>query len=262
MKWQGNTKLHLVVCGLLSATASASVAYVVASKVLERKFQEELQVQNQKARELYQAMYSRPNVVEAPLKDEALLQGVREATSAYDPAPEVVDPIGKALDAARDYGMEKALEEQEDRPAPVTINVFQNQTPAGEEVLEALLADRDITKPYMLTKREYFENEPDHEQLAFTYWVGDGILVDDREEFNPIDDVDGVAGDDNLLHFGYASGDENIVYIRNEAADPPYDLCVMKSSGKYSTEVLAVPDADDEPHLAHSQPRRFRPQHE
>jgi hypothetical protein len=256
VKWQGNTKLHLVVSSLASATASACVAYVVASKVLDRKFQNQLTEEIQAAKELYQEMYSRPDAVEAPRSDEQLLSDVREATDVYDPPPD--DPVGKALDAARQYGMEQTVEEQDDRPAPVIVNIFEDRTPPGEEVLQALLADRDITKPYVITREEYLDNEPDNEQLAFTYWTGDGILVDDRQEYNPIDDVDGVAGDENLLHFGYGSRDNNIVYIRNMVADPPYDLCVTKSTGTYSSEVLGM-ETEEGPHLAHSQLRRFRP---
>lgn len=254
-KWTLSPKLQLVVCGLLSATAGAYAGYVIASKKLEDKY---IQISNKEIKEaksMYQRMYSIPAVVEEPAQDEDILSKVRTATDTIDGMP--VDLVGAALKAMDRYSPtdeEKAAAGE--RKAPTVINIFTQHTAPGEEVIAALLADRDPATPYIITKEEFYQNDPDNEQIAFTYFEGDGILVDDREEFNPIDNVDRVAGEDNLLHFGYGSGDEHIVYIRNETVDPPMDLCITRSTGKYGDEVMQIGE-EDGPSLQHSQ-KRFR----
>lgn len=264
MTWSSivkNHKTHLALTAVLSAGVGAGAGILAYARVVEAQFQERLQAEIQEAKVFYQEMYSTPTfVAEEPSPNEsALLERVREATDEHDGPP--VDLVGQALSAMSTYDPEASEEEEEllARKSPVVVNnIFTNATPPGEEVLGALMADRDPSKPYIITKNEYFQNEPDNEQIAFTYWEGDDVLVDDRYEFQPIEDHELVAGEDNLLRFGYGSGDENIVYIRNEAVDPPMDLVITKSTGKYAVEVMAI---DEGPHLEHVQ-KRFRPYHD
>lgn len=282
MKWNprpvpGWTALAL---SLTSAVVSGGVVYVYAKWDLEKKFQEQLKKELADAeeyfKEKYQQMYSTPVFV-ADEDDESdgpehyndkELEAIREASEEADPMP--VDLVGQALEAARSYEADtedNAREPGDDRiPAPVIVNnIFQNITPEpdrvmpSDDVVEALLASRDpATGPYIITKEEFYENPLDHDQKKFTYWDQDHpvILVADDDEFNPIVDIDGVAGDDNLLHFGYGSGDLEVLYIRNELLDPPLDMHITRSSGRYADEVMGLDDG--EPHLKHSAPRKFR----
>ena len=244
---------------LTSAAVGVAAGYVAASKLLEKKHQEQLKAEIEDTRVYYQQMYSTPVFVaddEDEPEDGVILQAVKEATDENDPAP--VDLVSQALEALEDYRADAHhTEPGDDRtPAPVIFNVFNNPTPFGDEVVDALLENRDTNFPYIITKEEFYENEGDYEQKRFTYWEGDEILVDDQEEFNPIDDVERVAGEDNLLHFGVGSGDEHVLYIRNETLDPPLDLHITRSTGKYQLEVMGLDEG--EPHLRHSQPRKFR----
>src|SRR4249920_2181257 len=254
MKWrlEGNTGLLVGVFSVVSAACGGAVGYVVSNKLLEKKCQERLTNEIQDAKSYYQDLCSTPILI----RDE---EAVEKVVLNEDPGPE--DLVAKALGVLREYQGEDHEEQEEKgriRREPVIINnIFTNVTPPGEEVLGALMADRDPSEPYIITKEEFFQNDPDFEQATFTYWEGDDILVDDREEMNPIQDTDRVAGDDNLLRFGYGSGDENVLYIRNETLDPPIDLHITRSSGKYSVEVMAFLDDDEGPHLSHSQ-RKFR----
>jgi len=260
VKWNlwGNNNLLIAASSVTSAAVGAAVGYVVANRLLEKKFQEQLRTEVEDARSYFQQMYSTPTfVADEPVEEEKLLEEVKDATEETDGMP--VDLVGRALEALEEYKSDSPeAEPGDDRvPAPVIVNnIFQNRTPPGEEVLDALLRDRDPSKPYIITKVEFYENEPEHEQRKFTYWEGDDVLVDDQEEYHPIDDIDLVAGEDNLLHFGYGSGDEAVLYVRNENADPPLDLHITLSSGKYANEVMGLDD--NEPHLRHAQPRKFR----
>lgn len=260
MEWKANPKVWIGVCSVISAAAGAAAGFGVAVKVLEQKFQDQLATEILDAKAYYQEQYSTPTfVAEEPAPDEAsLLQGIREATDFMDRMP--VDPVGQALSAQRSYEAneeENQTEPGDPRPpAPVVVNIFSNPVPAGEDVLDALQATRDPSEPYIITKEEFYQNDPDHEQKKFTYWEGDDVLVDDQEELNPVEDIERVVGEENLMRFGYGSGDEHVLYVRNETLDPPLDLHITRSTGKYKVEVMALDE--NEPHLRHSQPRKFR----
>ena len=267
MKWLAKTETVnlklLVPSGLtVAALAGATVGYVVASKTLEKKFRELADKEIAEARVLYQRMYSRPPLVLEPelepTEEEVEDERVKQAPAGtWDELDEVTQEriMTNAVQAMGTYvPPSEETEITEKREVSVRYTFTEYQAP-GDEVMAALLADRDPSEPYVITKSEYYENEPDHEQRDFTYYEGDQVLVDDQEEYNPITDVDRVAGEDNLLRFGYGSGDEHTLYIRNESVDPPFDICITRSAGKYADEVMGF--SDDEPHLKHSQ-KRFR----
>ncbi len=255
-----NTKVLIGLGLVASAAAGSGAGYLVASKLLEKEFEARLEEEIQKAKVFYQEMYSTPPVMEITEDDRELLKDIREATDEHDGPP--VDLVGQALAAVSTYDptQEEERLEEEARTTPVIVNnIFQNVVPPGEEVLGALMADRDPSKPYIITKEEFLEGVDDFEQIAFTYWEGDNTLIDDRYEFNPIEDHEFVVGEENLLRFGYGSGDQNVLYVRNEGSE--MDLHITKSTGKYAVEVMAVGSEDDGPHLEHSQ-KRFRPYHD
>lgn len=260
MKWISNlresNRLLIAASSAMTAVASAAVTYVVTNRVLEKKFQERLKRETDDARAYFQELYSTPTLTKEdirPTQSEGEISVmVREATAEIDGMP--ADLVEKAIEAVRKYEGAPDEETTEEDISPRIVNLFQSHTAPGEEVLAALMADRDPSQPYIITKEEFLNNDPDHEQLKFTYWSGDGVLVDDREEMNPVDN-ERVAGEDNLLRFGYGSGDEHVLYVRNEALE--LDLHITRSTGKYTVEVMAFDD--DGPHLAHSRsPRKFR----
>lgn len=239
--WQGNHRLHLVVCGLGGALLGSSVTLAVASKFLERKYLAISESEIQAAKRFYAAMdktdLEPPVATEEELVPQPASNSVEEAISAY-----------------REYVAE---EEPEEKPEPTIVNMFQHHTPPGEEVLDALMADRDPDEPYIITKAEFLENAYENDQKGMTYFEGDGVLMDDADEYNPVPDanLDTLVGQDNLLRFGYGSGDENTLYVRNENVG--LDFFITKSEGKYGVEVLGF---DNEPgeHLEHSKNRKFR----
>lgn len=261
-------KSNLIASSALTAAAliGGAVGFVAASKIAEKKLQKTLDEELEKAKVLYQRMYSTPVFEKAPegtdedqVRTDTLDQRIRAAVSQEDPMPE--DLVGKALNAARTYEAADDEEEREEEKAeiqPQIVNLFDRHIPPGEEVLDALLQDRDPSAPYIITKEEFLNaaDDVDFEQKSFTFYEGDAILVDDQDEYNPIQNTNMVAGDQNLRQFGYGSGDEYVLYVRNETLDPPLDLHITKSSGKYAVEVMALDD--DEPHLQHSRPQKFR----
>lgn len=269
MKWLAQTetvRLKLLVPSGLTVAAGLGtvVGYVLASKMLEKKYREIADKEIAEARVMYQRMYSRPPLVLEPESedvqgdpDEA---GAEEAPAGtWNELDEVAQEriMTNAMRAMGTYVPPQDDTEGVEKREPTPRNIFTDYQAPGDEVMAALMADRDPSEPYIITKSEYYENEPDHEQKRFTYYEGDQVLVDDQDEYNPIQDTERVAGDDNLLRFGYGSGDEHSLFVRNETLDPPLDLYITRSTGRYTDEVMGLDE--DQPYLSHSrQPRKFR----
>jgi hypothetical protein len=102
--------------------------------------------------------------------------------------------------------------------------------------------------PFVLHKDE-FDAEEDATQVTVTYFEGDDVLVDEKDEV--ITKKDEVVGMDNLSQFGHGSGDPNVVYVRNAHLGVDYEI--LRHKGHYAKEVLGL----EEESLEHSaRPRR------
>jgi hypothetical protein len=146
-------------------------------------------------------------------------------------------------DSDEDSGETEDVEPEPEPDAPTddeedtAFNIFAN---SDDWDYEAELASRTKTAPYVIHKDEFFSGESGYNQLTFTYYSGDDILVDEQKIPEPIYRHDRVVGE---LKFGHGSGDRNVVYIRNDDLATEYE--VIKSEGKYSVEVMGLEDPDD-----------------
>ncbi|WKW86845.1 hypothetical protein SEA_CONLEY_59 [Gordonia phage Conley] len=101
-------------------------------------------------------------------------------------------------------------------------------------------AVRTPGRPYIITVTEFTDNELGYGQNAISYYAGDHVLADERDQ--PIPNIDGVVGERNL-RFGDGSGDANVVFVRNEALQVDFEIC--QSLGTYAEEVLGVAPKED-----------------
>lgn len=76
------------------------------------------------------------------------------------------------------------------------------------------MADR----PYVIPPEEFGEN-PYYDAISLNYYA-DGILTDDTDE--PIEDIDGLIGEDSLTHFGEYEDDS--VFVRDDDAQVDYEI--------------------------------------
>ena len=114
---------------------------------------------------------------------------------------------------------------------------------------------RDGEAIYILHRDEFFAEETGWSQTTLTWYDGDSVLCDERNE--PVRKHEEVVGED--LRFGHGSGDANVAYIRNENIEAEYE--VIFDPGSYSVEVMGqdVEDSYAEGDLKHMQtPRRMR----
>ena len=101
-------------------------------------------------------------------------------------------------------------------------------------------AVRQPGKPYIITVTEFTDNELGYGQNAISYYAGDHVLADERDQ--PIPNIDGIVGERNL-RFGDGSGDANVVFVRNDALQVDFEIC--QSLGTYAEEVLGVAPKED-----------------
>lgn len=195
--------------------------------------------------------YVRPRQAEI---DEAarIAQGLRYTTVhpslepvLDDGSPEAKELIeaGQKLAKVLDHAAEKQAEDDE-RDINVVVNVFEQNKPD-------IPKDRDTSTPYVVTLDEFYENEQEHTQHSVTYYEGDEVLADERDQV--IEDIS-LIGKDNLA-FGHLSNDPNVVYVRND--QKKMDFEIARSEGKYAHEVLGF-EHSDEPFDRRRRVRRFR----
>lgn len=131
-------------------------------------------------------------------------------------------------------------DEDESEEEVITMNVFSDNSSEADE--------RNPNKPFILTQREFEEGEHDYTQNTLTYYEGDDVLTDERDQ--PIHNKRPVIGEDNL-QFGEKSNDPNIVYIRNNHLEVDFEVC--RSAGSFAEEVLGYTEPSQK-----QRPRKFR----
>lgn len=131
------------------------------------------------------------------------------------------------------------------------VNVFTIDD--AEWDYEAELKARSKHEPYIIHRDEFFADEMDFRQTTVTYYEGDDILADENE--TPIYNHAGLLGD---LRFGHGSGDNNVVYIRNEVMNTEWE--VLRHTGSYQIEVIGlhVQQEHERGDLRHSAVPKFR----
>lgn len=226
-----NNPALLVGVGVAGAAAGAAVAYFVTRKYMTTKYESIIESEVAQAKEFYSALSKKDDyeTPEAAARKLGVETGLAEA-----PAKAASD----AIRALKNYQPSNDISEEE--PKAVVNNIFVNSQPIEDYDFEAEANNRDYSRPYIISQEEFMENEPEHDQNTVTYYEGDDVLVDERDDV--IEDTDGTVGDDNLTRFGHGSKDNNIVYIRNEIRDVDFE--VVRSRGKYAKEVLGFDDDD------------------
>lgn len=96
----------------------------------------------------------------------------------------------------------------------------------------------DEIGPYVINVDEFLTGEKDYEQVPYTYYEGDKVLVDSQDKAITAVEVSATVGHENLQRFGEQSEDEDSVYVRNDKLC--LDFEIVRSHGKYSVEVLGL----------------------
>lgn len=137
---------------------------------------------------------------------------------------------------------------------PETESVFDKDEPqVGGWDYETENAKRGLVNPFIIHHDEYMINEPEHEQVSLTYFSGDDVLVDERDQV--MREVESTVGLEHLQKFGHGSEDPDIVYVRNPRLEVDYEI--SKSDGTFATEVHGFQDDELQHGERHQRRRRF-----
>lgn len=180
--------------------------------------------------------------------DEALDRELEATKKFYatlvkpDSPEEMARDLGVKTEEVENYeeladaysGEKEEDEEVQAELKEVSANVFTNYANTDTWDADKEEAERDTSKPYIISFDEFFENAPDHVQDQLTYFSEDGVLADSTDK--PVDES--IVGEEHLdvKMFGRGSRDPNILYIRNEQMD--LDLEISYAEGKYSEQVM------------------------
>lgn len=212
-----------------SVLVGAAIGYQIGVKRTTLRYEAILEKEIQEAKEYYARRYK---------------------TDAFETPERAAEELGVEVPAEATKAM---AEYRGDEPAEVdvtvNVNVFDRPTNWDQDQ-EQSKRDAHPLEPYVISRDEFNAAEPGYNQLSVTYFAEDDVLIDDKEEVIP--DLDNTVGIDNLNRFGHGSGDNRIVYIRNDHLEADFE--VVRSEGSYNKEVLGF----DDRRLEHSdrRPRR------
>lgn len=214
--------MNSLACGVLivgASLAGAAAGYFFAREKLGREFDERLESELAAMEKHYRKAEKRGEFS----SPESALEAIR---------PDLV-PAAKALTKYQGRFDETKAEVTE---VATTKNIFTSEKVDVDWELEK--RNRTEEAPYVLTADEYMQGELTYQQVTLTYFAGDDVLVDERDDVVEGDDADMLVGLNNLKKFGLQSEDPNVVYVRNHVKE--IDIEINQHGGKYSVVVLGL----------------------
>lgn len=236
------------VASVASAGAGATLGYLEADKRAKAKYEQLAEEEIAEAKRFYAKLHKEGDFAQPETALEKYMAQVQDYTSEA----EVTVTDGSETGVA----VAETVEETDDgvEIQERAVNIFASSEPVVEDDFDydAELESRTKDEPYVIANEEFYENEPEYEQNTLTYFEGDDVLVDDKDQ--PIEDTDRTVGNANLLRFGHGSKDQNVVYIRNDRMQMDFE--VLRSRGDYVKEVLGFIEHSDRP--GRGKIRKFR----
>lgn len=234
----GQAYAILVITAAVGAAAGGFATYKFTRKKIRARYEELAQKEIEEARNYYRTLGKEDFKTPA------------DAVDALVPGPEQLNIKVTELGYNEPEKVMGAEASEVDPDAEELHNIFTDAEVQVEFDLEAELLKRTEEAPYVISVQEYMEGEKGYEQETLTYFEGDDVLADSRD--NMIEEVEATVGHDNLERFGHGSNDKNLVYIRNDRQE--LDMEIIRSQGDFAKEVLGFNEAN----LKHSDERRPR----
>lgn len=100
---------------------------------------------------------------------------------------------------------------------------------------EAALNLPDMMEPYLISDDQYNEEKLVYDKLELNYYMGDGCLVDERDEL--VDDFMQLIGAAPEVLFAEVAETDNssVIYVRNEQTSADYE--VLLNDGKFEDSI-------------------------
>jgi hypothetical protein len=228
------------------AVLGGGAGYFAAVKRLNALYDEKMEEEIARTKDFYKRVLDKEDLAETAFKAgvgpaaEALKTYQTVDTGTIFAEQAVIDPQAETF-ARTILG---------DDAEPVEKNIFDN----GDEL--AIDKDaRDTSKPYVVDITEYMDVPEGFDQLQLTYYGGDNILGDDKDEPIPDFNVDILVGRSNLLMFGASDPEQpHVLLVRNEKIKTDFEI--THSDGKFAHEVAGLQHSDEIFQRTRPRPRR------
>lgn len=228
----------LVAVGAVAFGAGAGISWLVANRRLKTKYEMLMEEELEKTREFFaNRQYVETEALEHPLDPEEMLREVEasekkvtRAENEFRTPYHDLDGLNAVVESGTDVDEVEAVEK----------TVFEEDVEAEWEM--ANTQNRQQRKPYVISKDDFFDSENDWNQFTFTWFDGDGVLADEKEDMVPDPDV--IVGNWNLERFGWLSESPNTLYVR--VPEHEMELEVIKSDGTFAAEVHGFTHSEDD----------------
>lgn len=238
---------------IVGAGLGGALGYILRKRQLETKYNE---ISANEIAEMRQHYNKKAVALENTVDKPKLEDIVREQGYASEP-PMAVTPPSSVVEAAKE-STEEGVEEtpiateviSEDEPE--VRNVFRDAEVVDEWDYHTELARRSPLKPYIIHVDER-EEQHAYENTTLTYYESDDVVCNESDEVMSEAERERLIGEANLTKFGHGSGDNSIVYIRNDQLE--IDFEVVRSPNSYAEEVHGF---EPEPEIRHADRRRGR----
>lgn len=209
---------ELWMVGLAGAALGGGVGYFIGVKRMKMKFEELVTEEVESVKQYYAD------------KDKFVGEAAPKPYSSPAEAVSVLIPDEEYVELTEAYA-----------PPEKMVEIMHNDdAPDIEFDFDAEVANRESGNPYVITRDEFYNAESGFDQSTLTFYSGDSILSDDDDEHIPM--IDELLGEDNIVQFGYGSGDPDTVFIRNPKLEMEFE--VLLNQGKYAHIVLGLEHSD------------------
>lgn len=234
---------------LLGAGIGGGLVYILAKRALETKYQKIAAEAEEEMREHYtQKMVAlESEAAKRPVKEIVEERGYSSPDADTSKPPMAISPPDavkeQAKETLKDARPEAAKVIKEPQEHAEVKNVFeQHGDPPGDTWVHAEeLKKRSPDRPYVIHLDERDEYD-DYQPVSLTYFEGDDVVADGRDDIIGPEDRERLLGEKNLVKFGHGSQDPNVVYIRNDSLEIVYE--VVKSTASYAEEVAGFRHED------------------
>lgn len=216
--------LPLIATAVASAGIGGVIGYKYAERVLVKAFEERLDQETLAMRRLYGAVK-------------------KEKAATEQELDKIEEELAKTLPEIQVLLDEYSGEKKE----PVAYHKITPSKVAVAPKSEKELFVRPVFQPddnrgdiHIISLQEHSDNEPEYQQVTLTWYAGDSVLTDEREDV--IEDFENIIGVHALGKFGEVSEDENVVHVRNNILMVDYEI--VRSNGTYQQEVLGMEPVD------------------
>lgn len=218
------TTIAVAISSIASLAVGSTAGYFIAKYQLGKQFDERLAREVEETKAFYMRLSEKATYRTPEDAVSALIPGAVTALKEYAGEPQD-EPFFEKVDEAKEFP----------KSTPSVKSIFDKGN-STEEISEKDKRNRTEEAPYILEKEEFFRNDSEYTQSTLTYYAGDGILTDSRDDI--IDEVDVTVGQGNLDNFGYGSGDPKVLYVRNDALDLEFEI--LHHEGTYKQHVAGL----------------------